>query len=155
MELANCILALGGDRQNTVPKFGVTPAEIAVLMAIHGDDAVFDIEPTGDVSSRRSSEEIERLVANYPAKDESGKLIVESIYPGRQPILHKTFADLDLAPELFATTSRASAPVEENEPGSDSAPISTPRAEAKAPKVPNSADDLFADDEAGTADPLK
>ena len=43
LQTANVVLALGGDARNTVPKYAVTAAEVAVLRMIHGDAAVFDV----------------------------------------------------------------------------------------------------------------
>lgn len=142
MELANCILALGGDTQNTVPKFAVTPAEVALLLAIHGDQSISEIEVVGEID-RRNIEEADRLLAQYPAKDESGNLILQQVYPGRQPILHQTFADLQLPDHFFAVTQRA-VPVEE------AAPVKKGKAKAAEPKPEplnikssNDATDLF------------
>ncbi len=106
MELANCLVSLGGDKNNQVPKFGVTPAEIMVLQAIHGDDAVTEVEPLSDTVERSNAEEIERLVAHYPAKDEDGQLVIRSVYPGGRPMLHQTIADLNLPEAAFLVTAR-------------------------------------------------
>lgn len=108
MELANVMLALSGDRANTVPKYAVTPAEIAVLCAIHGTDAVFDIEPAGTLDTPRSArEERDRLVALYPAKDEDNREIVLVVYPGVSPIVHTELADLGLDESLFKAVQHA------------------------------------------------
>ena len=40
MQTANVLLALGGKRGESVPKYGVTPAEVVVLQQLHGQDAV-------------------------------------------------------------------------------------------------------------------
>lgn len=144
MELANCIVALGGDIQNTVPKFNVTPAEVALLLAIHGDQSVTEIEVTGTVE-RRNAEEAERLMANYPARNEDGALLLQVIYPGRSPVLHQTFADLQLPDDFFAVSARA-VPAEQE-------PVKKARAKATAEAKPeplniksaNDATDLFDD----------
>lgn len=147
MELCNCLLALGGDKGNTVPKYQVTPAEIAVMMAVHGSDSVFDIEPTGEVADRSFREELERLVRAYPGKDEDDQLHVRRVYPGGSPILHTEIAQLGLPEEAFKTLTRVSA--------APPAPAK-PRKSAKAPapelppaiataKIDNSADELFED----------
>lgn len=109
MELANCLVALGGDKGNTVPKTDVTPAEIAVLTAIHGLDAVFDIEPTGEEISRSVRDELDRLVRLYPAKDEDGALIVRQVYAGAAPVMHQTVEDLGLPDESFKVLERVTA----------------------------------------------
>ena len=107
MELANVMLALGGDRAYTVPKYEVTAAEIAVLCAIHGSDAVFDIEPLGQTITRSAREERDRLVAAYPAKDEDNREIVLVVYPGVTPVLHTELADLGLDESLYKATQHA------------------------------------------------
>jgi hypothetical protein len=101
------MLKLGGDDANTVPKYGVTAAEIAVLCAVHGSDAVFDIEPTTETVRRSAREERDRLLALYPAKDQDNNDIVLSVYPGMTPMLHTELADLGLDESLFKATQRA------------------------------------------------
>lgn len=140
MELANAMLALGGDRATTVPKYGITPAEIAVLCAIHGDDAVFDIEPTGETVERSNTEEVSRLLTLYPAKTEDGGLIVTTVYPGRGAMVHQEIADLGLAESLFKTTERV-APVAKK--SAKPKPVAKP--EPLAPK--NDATALFDEDD--------
>lgn len=143
MELANVLLALEGDKNMTVPKFDVTPAEIAVLTAIHGGDAVFDIEPTGKEIARSNREEVERLIMQYPARDQDGKSIVLSVYPGHSPILHQTLSDLQLPPELYKTDSRLApaAPKASKAKAAKPAPLAD-----ITPKPTNSADALFDDE---------
>ena len=55
MRLYNCLLALAGDTGNTVPKANITAAEIALLQAIHGSDAVTDIDRVNLASTGFSS----------------------------------------------------------------------------------------------------
>lgn len=106
MELANVMLKLGGDDANTVPKYDVTAAEIAVLCAIHGGDAVFDIEPTGETVERSARAERDRLLALYPAKDQDNNEIVMTVYPGVAPVIHTELADLGLDESLYKATKR-------------------------------------------------
>lgn len=146
MELANVLLALEGDKNMTVPKFDVTPAEIAVLTAIHGGDAVFDIEPTGNEVARSNREEIERLLIQYPARDQDGKSIVLSVYPGHSPILHQTLSDLQLPPELYKTDSRVKPAATKAVKAAKGKPA--PLAEIAA-KPTNSADSMFDDEPEG------
>jgi len=105
MELANVMVALGNDRGNTVPKYDVTPAEIAVLCTIHGADAVFDIEPTGETVERGHKEERDRLLGVYLAAD-GGRPRVLDVYPGQMPVLHTQIADLGLPETAFKATAR-------------------------------------------------
>lgn len=147
MQTANALLALGGQRGNSVPKRGITAAEIAVLMAIHGVDAVYDITPLDEEVERSSRDEKARLFEKYPARDEDGRFVVEAVYPGNAPVVHQDIADLGLPEELFATTARVTA--------KPSAPAKKrgakkPRPATETAKVDNSADELFdGEDETG------
>lgn len=107
MELANVMVALGGDTGNTVPKSNVTPAEVAVLIAIHGEDAVFDIRILKEKTDVKPRDMVARLREMYPAKDEDGNPIIDQVYPGRTPLVHKSFEDLDLPEEHYVATDRA------------------------------------------------
>lgn len=105
-ETADVLVALGGDTRNTVPKTGITTAEIAVLCAIHGSDAVHDIVPCDAVISRSAREERERLLLTYPARTAEGDSVVMTVYPGNPPLMHETLADLGLPAELYKPTER-------------------------------------------------
>jgi hypothetical protein len=140
MELANVMVALGGDRDNTVPKYRVTPPEIAVLCAIHGFDAVFDIEPLDDEIEVNPRELIVDLLQRYPALDDSRNPIVRNVYPGVSPVLHQSLADLGLAAELYKPTER------EKPKAVAKRPKKVERAEPIVqPEPGNSADSLFED----------
>ncbi len=108
MQTANVMVALGGDTGNTVPKYGVTAAEIAVLRSIHGNEAVFDIEPCGEVK-RGHRDERQRLVETYRSKDSNGNAIVEGLFPGAAARVFETLAELELPEELFKATDRVKA----------------------------------------------
>jgi hypothetical protein len=126
MQTANIMLALGGDKGNCVPKYGVTAAEIAVLRAIHGDDAVFDVEPTGEDAlaedgedalaedgerKRTNREELARLQHQYA----SGRLFgtdvraVGALFPGAAARVFEDIDELSLSEEAFKAESRATA----------------------------------------------
>ena len=105
MERANVLLALGGDQGNTVAKL-VTAAEIVVLRAIHGDEAVFDIAPAEAVSVNMRAEH-QRLRETYTSRDNDNKPIIDSVFPGAAPVLPMTLDDLDLPESLFAALRRA------------------------------------------------
>lgn len=145
MQLANALLALNGQRGNSVPKYAITAAEIAVLMAVHGVDAVYDIQPLDEETERSSVAEKARLFELYPARDEDGRPIVETVYPGNAPVVHQDIADLGLPEELFATTQRVTAKPKARKPAA--APARKPRPAAETAKVENSADALFDDGE--------
>lgn len=114
MQTANILLALGGDSGNTVPKRGVTAAEIAVLRAIHGNEAVFDIEPAGEAVDegrpRSNRAELNRLRALYGrAMDSENNSIVAQLFPGAAARVHETLGELELDPSFFKPLARATA----------------------------------------------
>lgn len=108
MQTANILLALGGDAGNTVPKRGVTAAEIAVLLAIHGNESVTEIEPVGTVA-RASREERHRLMLTYPARDHDDKSIVEGLFPGVAARVFDTIDELGIDESFFKATGRVTA----------------------------------------------
>lgn len=113
MQRANCLVSLGGDHGNTVPKNLCTAAEIAVLREIHGDDAVNEIEPVDEVK-RSNRDERGRLLAIYgSAKYPDQKPIVETMFPGVAARVFETLGELDLDESFFKATGRltAAAPV--------------------------------------------
>lgn len=123
MQTANIMLALGGDMGTTVPKYGVTASEIAVLMAIHGNSAVHEIEPTDDIK-RSDRDEIRRLREIYGRariQTEEGDIAaVNSLFPGAAAHAYQKLDELEIAPDFYKATSRAvpapakaEAPVEE------------------------------------------
>lgn len=107
MQTANVMLAIGGDAKNTVPKYGVTAAEVAVLRYIHGEDAVFDIEVTGSVE-RTHRQEIGRLTEVYGRQEGERRVspAVADLYPGAAARVFETFDELELPDELYAAAGR-------------------------------------------------
>lgn len=110
MEKANVLVALYGGRDTTVPKYDVTPAEVAVLRAIHGDDAVHDVEPTGDVLDEdgrapRNRDELARVKEKYAGANTSP--LIERLFPGSAARVPETFDELDLPEELYKPLARA------------------------------------------------
>jgi len=70
-----------GDLTNSIPKIGVTPAEAAILKAIHGEDAVIRVEITGN-DRRSHQEEYNRLADIYGnAGNTEGEKIFYKIFP--------------------------------------------------------------------------
>jgi hypothetical protein len=123
MDIANVQVAVGGDVGNTVYKQGVTAAEIACLQALHGEDAVFEIEPAGSIQ-RTSKQEKERLREVFPGKvrledGEEGKSVVDVLYPGAATKVHMKLDELDVPEHCFKPATRmvpeASEEVEEAE----------------------------------------
>lgn len=112
MQTANIMLRLGGDAGNTVPKYGVTASEIAVLRVIHGDDAVVDIDPLGEAAVKLSHRaEIQRLGETYGRMIDGSFVApaVSSLFPGAAARCFETIKELDLDPSFFVPTGRATA----------------------------------------------
>jgi hypothetical protein len=106
MQTANILLALGGDTGNTVPKFGVTPAEVAVLQLIHGSEAVFDIMPGEDVE-RTNREELQRLRFTYGKPEGSNEpSAVNVLFPGAAARVFESFDELDLDESFYKAERR-------------------------------------------------
>lgn len=96
MQVANIMLALGGDPGQVIPKFGVTPSEVAVLRVIHGNDAVSDIEVVGTVN-RPHRVERDRLVQDY-GRGINGEIrapAVDALFPGAAARLFETFDEIE------------------------------------------------------------
>lgn len=106
MEKAYAWLAIAGDTHNTVPKEDVTPAEVALLTAIHGDNAVFNIEilDTGaDIAGRTLLQELAHKYGR--AMDRENRPVIRALYPTPTSPVPQTFAELGLAEEQFTPKS--------------------------------------------------
>lgn len=100
MDILNCLVALGGDKGNTVAKSGITAAEAAVLRAIHGDDGLLDVEVVGQAKIDPRDEK-QRLVEKYHrARNDDNILIVEAVFPGTAPLI-ETVEQLGLHDSMF------------------------------------------------------
>ena len=108
MQTANVMLAIAGDARNTVPKYGVTAAEVAVLRYIHGDDAVFDIDVLDEDVKRTHRQEIGRLTEDYGRQEGERRVspAVAELYPGAAARVFETFAELELPDELYIAEKR-------------------------------------------------
>jgi hypothetical protein len=95
MQHCSCIVFLDGDRNSSVHKTDVTVAEIALLRAIHGPDAVEGIKPTF-VGKEKPAQELERLRFAYRNSNvtKEGAPLVDSVYPGRAPNVPRTLAEI-------------------------------------------------------------
>ena len=110
MDYVSCLVALGGDIGNTVPKC-IPVSEVPVLQAIHGESAVFDVEPADapagaeDLDNRS---ELIRLASVYGhARDADGDQILGQVYPGRGAQVLTSLDQIGLADEAFKATARA------------------------------------------------
>jgi hypothetical protein len=122
MQTATILLAIGGHQGNTVQKRGVTPAEVAVLIAIHGNAAVSDIEPddipvslTGDNVAKRSDRaERARLLEVYgKPQNVNGQIAdtspVSTLFPGAAARVFHDFDELGLNESFFKAATRVKA----------------------------------------------
>lgn len=110
MQYANILLSLAGDNGNQVSKDMVTPAEVAVLRVIHGDDAVTDIDIVDeapiskDDRNRTSRAERQRLLEIYarPQPDGSKRApAIDLLFPGVAARVYEDFDELELDDSLF------------------------------------------------------
>jgi hypothetical protein len=108
MQTAMILLAIGGDSVMQVPKFGVTPAEAMLLRAIHGDEAVTDIDINGE-EDRSNREERERLFNLYAKAQPNGTFalpVLDALYPGVNARLPTKFSELELDEVFYKAQSR-------------------------------------------------
>lgn len=113
MQTANILLSLGGDHGNTVPKFSVTAAEIAVLRVIHGDESVKDVEPVGDVRRSHRDERLRLLNIYGGAKTDDHKPIVEGMFPGVAARVFESLQELELPDSFFKAVGHLKANAEQ------------------------------------------
>lgn len=100
MQIATISLALGGDPGNTIQKFSVTPAEVAVLRLIHGNDSVTEVDVYDDPIKRTNRAELERLRSVYGKPQPTGGFraeAVDALFPGVAARVFETFDELDVA----------------------------------------------------------
>ena len=108
MQLANITLALGGDMGQTIQKFEVTPAEVAVLREIHGEGAVYEIQPLDHDVKRSNRDELVRLRDIYgkpPGSPE--RSAVDVLFPGAAARVFENFDELEIDESLYKATARA------------------------------------------------
>lgn len=116
MHVLNGMLALAGDRGNQAPLYNVTPAEIAVLRAIHGDEAVTDLIVVAE-EERTSRAERKRLLEKYGRFDGAQFVApaVERLFPGAAARVFERIDELELPDVFFKALSRA-APADDGKP---------------------------------------
>jgi hypothetical protein len=94
MQRVNCEVRLASETQtnNTVLKSGVSPAEIAVLLDLHGEGSVINIKRT-HMDKTPHGQERERLAGIY------GHHVIDRIFPGQFSRLPVTLEDLNMGPK--------------------------------------------------------
>lgn len=124
MEIANVMLNLAEEGSTIIKKYGVTPAEVAVLRLIHGSDSINDVEIlAGDAKTdghkRTHREELARLLEVYGhATPEGGReaLEVTALFPGAAARVFETFEELELDDSLYIASGRKTAKPVADEP---------------------------------------
>ena len=95
MHLCKCTVLLSGEVMHQVSKINVTPAEILILKAIHGNEAVTNVVPTTN-NKRPHAEEYDRLMQIYGQTKVGGQPVVEKLFPGASPKLPSSLKDIGL-----------------------------------------------------------
>lgn len=115
MQTANIMLNIGSDGSSIVSKENVTPAEVAVLRVIHGDDAVTDIDvldaeaENENGGKRTHRQEIARLTEVYGKNQPEGgrvAMAVQTLFPGAAARVFENFEELELDESLFKAEDR-------------------------------------------------
>lgn len=144
MQTANIMLALGGDQGTLVPKYGVTASEIAVLLAIHGNTSVLDIEP-GDDIERSDREEIRRLNDIYGRAKTQGPngdvLIVGMLFPGAAARAFQTLEELEIDETFYKAAARVKPKAAEAKPVKAGKKAAEAKAAAPTPEREPAVDD--------------
>jgi hypothetical protein len=96
MQICNCLVALSGNIRNVTYKHEVTPAEVIVLRAIHGEHSVTEIVPKGHVDRSSAGEKL-RLCQHY---NRENKFDVDKLYPGVGAQIPNTFKDAGIDIQL-------------------------------------------------------
>ncbi|AUQ95951.1 hypothetical protein PhaeoP66_03209 [Phaeobacter inhibens] len=106
MEKANIWLALNEDMANMVPKSGVTPAEVALLTAIHGENSVRDIDILDEDADIAGRQLLQNLSFRYGgAVDSDNTPIIRKVFPTSTSPVPQTFGELGLSDEQFTAAS--------------------------------------------------
>lgn len=117
MQIAKCEVRLLGSIANSVPKYNVTPPEVAILRALHGQDSIVRIQQT-DSDRRSHKDEYERLERIYGATENNeGVKVFYKMFPASfDPKLPTNFREIgvDLLNEISeAVPNIPDAPEEE------------------------------------------
>lgn len=117
------------NRFSSVAETGLTPAEAQFLLYEHSDNvggaSVTDLVITGDAKDkvgedkdgneilkpRTDQAEKARLARRYVARDKQGKLEIENVFPGMNPKLPATFAEVEFEGLFPFKTEPAAKPV--------------------------------------------
>lgn len=95
MQKAKCTVRIAGSMLHTVKKKDVTPGQLVVLRAVHGNDAVVDLELQREGFATKDKfleqeREFERLCNEY------GEEQVRACWPGHTPVIPTTFSEINV-----------------------------------------------------------
>jgi len=98
MQHASCFVRLSGDLGTDIARAPVTPAEVVLLRAIHGPEAVSRVEliPGSSNDKTPHADELERLRMHYTAMTEDGAKVIDKVFPGHAPQLPTTFDEIGI-----------------------------------------------------------
>lgn len=107
MQVATITLRHAGRLDTQISKVQVTPAEVILLRALHGQDAVTVETITGE-AGRDSAEERDRLDRLYGSVSAANMQTLERIFPGYNAKLPASFAEIGI--QLAEPKRKAGAP---------------------------------------------
>lgn len=150
MQTASILLSLSGERDNQIPKYNVTPAEAMLLRALHGDEAVTEIDIVG-ANETTSRAERGRLFAFYSRPNPRGGRMcpeLDALFPGSAARLPDTFDEIELDESFFKDggPAKAADPLDHDEDGKKGG--SKPKA-ARKPRKAKAEDEAETDDKSG------
>ncbi|CAK0773586.1 hypothetical protein WCLP8_5030005 [uncultured Gammaproteobacteria bacterium] len=90
MQVCSCLVRHDGEMNHVTFKPNVTVAEIVILRAIHGEDAIVDILPV-NMDRRTHEEEVDRLARIYTDP------VVKRLWSGFRPRLPATLKDIGIS----------------------------------------------------------
>lgn len=112
MQTATILLSLSGERDNQIPKYDVTPAEALLLRALHGDEAVTEIEVNEEGVDTTSRAERARLFNVYSRPNPRGGRLcpeLDGLFPGAAARLPEKFEEVELDESFFKEPARKAA----------------------------------------------
>jgi hypothetical protein len=109
MQVVDLDVAIGGDVRMVVRKQNVSIAELVVLQAIHGKDAVANVRVVGQAVGFDPVSERERLARLYDNSQNDAQPKVHALFPGVAPQLPMKLSEVALIDEDVSQTKQSSA----------------------------------------------
>lgn len=154
MQRVDCSVRIGGDRNHTTKKRGITVAEVEVLRFLHGENAVENIKPirmTKDQAKDVIDEMKRKYRVKFPGPNSSGAVnVVDVVYPGPRPNLPTNLKDIGVEHPQAAAGHTPAGSKPRGKGGKKAQPAPAP-AENTDP-APNTFEDGGEGDDPATAD---